>query len=52
MGAAIVIAAMLLASSLLVRVHTFEWLGIAGFCAAAVLALYMVWKIISTPGEL
>ena len=52
MGAAIVIAALLLSSSLLVRVHTFEWLGIAGFCAAAVLGLYMVWKIIRTPGEL
>jgi predicted unusual protein kinase regulating ubiquinone biosynthesis (AarF/ABC1/UbiB family) len=52
MGAAIIIAALLLASSLLVRVHAFEWLGIAGFCAAALLGLYMVWKIIRTPGEL
>ena len=52
MGAAIIIAALLLASSLLVRVHAFEWLGIAGFCVAALLGLYMVWKIIRTPGEL
>jgi hypothetical protein len=37
---------------MLVPVHTFRWLGIAGFCLAAVLGLYMVWKIIRTPGEL
>lgn len=52
MGAAIIVGALLLASSLLVRVHTFEWLGIVGFCVAALLGLYMVWKIIRTPGEL
>ena len=52
MGAAIVVGSLLLASSLLVRVHTFEWLGIVGFCVAALLGLYMVWKIIRTPGEL
>jgi ubiquinone biosynthesis protein len=51
-GAAIIIGALLLASSLLVRVHDFRILGVVGFCLAAVLGLYMVWKIISTPGEL
>ena len=51
-GAALIIGALLLASSLLVRVRSFEWLGVAGFCLAAVLGLYMVWKIIRTPGEL
>jgi hypothetical protein len=51
-GAAIIVSALLLASSLLVRVHDFRWLGIVGFCLAAVLGLYMVWKIIRTPGEL
>jgi ubiquinone biosynthesis protein len=51
-GAALIIGALLLASSLLVRVHDFEWLGVAGFCLAAVLGLYMVFKIIKTPGEL
>ena len=50
-GAAMIIGALLLASSLLVRAHAVEWLGVAGFCLAAVLALYMVWKIIRTPGE-
>jgi ubiquinone biosynthesis protein len=51
-GAAIIVASLLLASALLVRVHEFRWLGIAGFCLAALLGLYMVWKIIRTPGEL
>ncbi len=51
-GAAMIVGALLLASSLLVRVHKFEWLGVAGFCLAAVLGLYMIWKIIRTPGEL
>jgi len=51
-GAAMIIGSLLLASSLLVRVHAFEWLGVAGFCLAGVLGLYMVWKIIRTPGEL
>jgi predicted unusual protein kinase regulating ubiquinone biosynthesis (AarF/ABC1/UbiB family) len=51
-GAAIIISALLLASALVVRVHRFEWVGIAGFAVACVLALYMVWKIIRTPGEL
>jgi predicted unusual protein kinase regulating ubiquinone biosynthesis (AarF/ABC1/UbiB family) len=51
-GAALIVGALLLASSLLVRVHDFEWLGVVGFCLAAALGLYMVWKIIRTPGEL
>jgi ubiquinone biosynthesis protein len=52
LGAALIVGALLLASSLLVRAHSVEWLGVAGFCLAAVLGLYMVWKIIRTPGEL
>jgi predicted unusual protein kinase regulating ubiquinone biosynthesis (AarF/ABC1/UbiB family) len=51
-GAAIIIAALLLSSSIIVRVHRFEWIGIAGFALACALGLYMVWKIIRTPGEL
>jgi ubiquinone biosynthesis protein len=51
-GAAMIVGALLLASSLLVRSDKVEWLGIAGFCLAAVLGLYMIWKIIRTPGEL
>ncbi|MES1246852.1 MAG: AarF/UbiB family protein [Actinomycetota bacterium] len=52
MGAAIIVAALLLASAIIVRVHRFEWVGIAGFALACALGLYMVWKIIRTPGEL
>jgi predicted unusual protein kinase regulating ubiquinone biosynthesis (AarF/ABC1/UbiB family) len=52
MGAAIIVAALLVASALVVRVHRFEWVGIAGFVVACVLGLYMIWKIIRTPGEL
>ena len=51
-GAALIVGALLLASSLLVRAHAFEWLGAVGFCLAALLGLYMIWKIIRTPGEL
>ncbi len=51
-GAAMIIGALLISSSLLVRAQNVEWLGIAGFCLAAVLGLYMIWKIIRTPGEL
>lgn len=51
-GAAVIVGSLLLSSSLLVRIHRFEWLGIVLFCLAAVLGLYMIWKIIRTPGEL
>jgi ubiquinone biosynthesis protein len=51
-GAAIIVASLLIASSLIVRVHRFEWVGIAGFSLACLLGVYMVWKIITTPGEL
>jgi hypothetical protein len=51
-GAAMIIGALLIASSLLVRAHAVEWLGVVGFCLAAALGLYMIWKIIRTPGEL
>jgi ubiquinone biosynthesis protein len=51
-GAAMIVGALLLASSLLVNANKVEWLGVAGFCLAAVLGLYMIWKIIRTPGEL
>jgi ubiquinone biosynthesis protein len=51
-GAAIIVGALLLASAMLARVHRFEWMAFAGFCLAAAIGLYMVWKIIRTPGEL
>jgi ubiquinone biosynthesis protein len=51
-GAAIIVGALLLASAIVVRVHKFEWIGLAGFLLAVVIGLYMVYKIIRTPGEL
>jgi predicted unusual protein kinase regulating ubiquinone biosynthesis (AarF/ABC1/UbiB family) len=51
-GAAMIVGALLLASSLLVRSDKVEWLGVVGFCLAGVLGLYMISKIIRTPGEL
>ncbi len=51
-GGAVIVAALLVASSLLARVHDLRWYAFVGFCAAFLLGLYMVWKIIRTPGEL
>lgn len=51
-GASIIVGALLLSSALLARVHRFEWMAFAGFCLAAVIGLYMLWKIIRSPGEL
>ena len=52
MGAAIIVVGVLLAAALLARVHDLRWEAFAGFVVAAVFGLYMVWKIIRTPGEL
>jgi predicted unusual protein kinase regulating ubiquinone biosynthesis (AarF/ABC1/UbiB family) len=51
-GGAVIVASLLIASALLARVHDLRWFAFAGFCAAFVLGLYMLWKIIRTPGEL
>jgi ubiquinone biosynthesis protein len=51
-GAAIIVGALLLSSALLASVHRFEWIALTGFLVAVVLGLYMMWKIIRTPGEL
>lgn len=51
-GAAIVISALLLSSSLVFMSHRAEWLAIAGFSLAAFLGAFMVWRIARTPGEL
>ena len=51
-GGAVIVAALLIASALLARVHDLRWFAFAGFCAAFVLGVYMLWKIIRTPGEL
>ena len=49
-GMALIISGLLLASALMARVsHT---VALVGFSLAAALGLYMIWKIIRTPGEL
>jgi len=51
-GAAVIVASLLVSSALLARVHDLRWFAFGGFCAAFVLGTYMLWKIIRTPGEL
>ncbi|HEX6702391.1 MAG TPA: AarF/UbiB family protein [Gaiellaceae bacterium] len=51
-GAALIVVGVLIASALIARVHDLRWLAGAGFAVAALLGLYMVWKIVRTPGEL
>jgi predicted unusual protein kinase regulating ubiquinone biosynthesis (AarF/ABC1/UbiB family) len=51
-GGALIVASLLVSSALLARVHDLRWYAFAGFCCAFVLGLYMIWKIIRTPGEL
>jgi hypothetical protein len=51
-GGAVIVAALLIASALLARVHDLRWEAFAGFCLAFLLGLYLVWKIVRTPGEL
>src|SRR5919204_433779 len=48
-GAAIIVVGLLIASALMARVsHT---VSLVGFCLSAALGLYMIWRIIRTPGE-
>jgi len=49
-GSALIIAALLVASALMARVS--HAVALAGFCVACVLAVYMVWRIMRTPGGL
>jgi ubiquinone biosynthesis protein len=49
-GAALIIVGLLVSSALMARVnHT---VSLTGFCIASALGLYMIWRIIRTPGEL
>jgi len=49
-GAALIISALLVASALMARVnHTFS---VVGFLIAAAMGLYMLWRIVRTPGGL
>ena len=49
-GAALIVVGLLLSSALMARVnHT---ISVIGFAFSALLGLYMLWKIVRTPGEL
>jgi ubiquinone biosynthesis protein len=49
-GAAVIVAGLLLASAWMARVD--DGIAVVGFTIAAVLGLYMLWKILRTPGSL
>ena len=49
-GAAVIIAGLLLASAWMARVN--DAIAVAGFLVASALGLYMLWKILRTPGSL
>ena len=52
LGSSIIVAALLVSSALLARVHDLRWIAAVGFVLAFILGFYMTWKIIRTPGEL
>ncbi len=52
LGAALIVVGLLISSALMARVHDLRWVALVGFVLSALLGLYMVWKIIRTPGEL
>ncbi len=49
-GAALIVVGLLVSSALMARVN--DWVALAAFLLASVIGLYMLWKIIRTPGEL
>jgi ubiquinone biosynthesis protein len=49
-GAALIVVGLLVSSALMARVS--HWVAGIGFACSFLLGLYMVWKIIRTPGEL
>jgi ubiquinone biosynthesis protein len=49
-GASLIVVGLLIASALMARVS--HVVALVGFCLSGVLGLYMIWRIIRTPGEL
>jgi predicted unusual protein kinase regulating ubiquinone biosynthesis (AarF/ABC1/UbiB family) len=49
-GAAIIVVGLLVSSALMARVN--HVVSLVGFCLSGVIGLYMIWKILRTPGEL
>ena len=52
LGASLVIVGLLVSSALIARVHDLRWIAGVGFALSVLMGLYMVWKIVRTPGEL
>jgi hypothetical protein len=50
LGAALIVAGLLISSALMARVN--DGVALAGFVVSAALALYLMWKILRTPGDL
>ena len=50
LGAALIVVGLLISSALMARVN--DGVALAGFVISAALALYIVWKILRTPGDL
>jgi len=49
-GASLIVVGLLIAWALMARVS--HAVALAGFCLSGLLGLYVVWRIIRTPGEL
>jgi ubiquinone biosynthesis protein len=49
-GASIIVVGLLIASALMARVN--HVVSLVGFCLSAAIGLYMIWRIMRTPGEL
>jgi ubiquinone biosynthesis protein len=50
LGAALIVVGLLISSALMARVN--DGVALAGFIVSGAIALYMVWKILRTPGDL
>ena len=50
LGAALIVVGLLISSALMARVN--DGVALAGFIVSGALALYMMWKILRTPGDL
>jgi predicted unusual protein kinase regulating ubiquinone biosynthesis (AarF/ABC1/UbiB family) len=49
-GASIIVVGLLISSALMARVN--HVVALVGFCLSGVIGLYMIWRILRTPGEL
>ena len=50
LGSALIVVGLLISSALMARVN--DAVALVGFCLSATIGLYMVWKIVRTPGDL